>query len=409
MRVAIVSQYYRPEPGATQNRMGAFTDGLLDRGHEVTVVCEQPNHPAGVFHPGFGRRPVHSERCGRLTVHRLWVATTPHKTTRRRLAFYGSFAAGAAACLAAARCHDVVLATSPPMPGAIAAAVAARLRGTPFVLDVRDLWPAAAEALGELSDARVIGQLERVERALYRTAHRVTATTRPFCTHIDEIAGRSVSEYLPNGALDSLLDGPDAPLAKGAPFVVGYAGNLGIAQGLGIVLDAAELLHDDDIRFVIVGDGPVGSELRGRVALRGLTNVEVRPGVPTDAVGAFLASCHALLVPLRAHSLLESFVPSKLFDAMAVGRPVIVAARGEAAVITREAQCGVVVAPEDGGALAVEVRALASDPDRARALGAAGRRAAPAWARSAQLDRLEAVLQDAARRRELPRGTSCAG
>ena len=175
MRVLLVSQYYAPEVGATQNRMTAFAHGLAERGHRVTVVCEQPNHPQGVFREGYGRRPLMRRTERGTRVHRLWVAASPRKTTARRLAFYGSFAGGAALDVGAlARRHDVVVATSPPLPGALAAAAVARVARRPFVLDVRDLWPAAAEALGELSDPRLVRWATRAERWLYRTSSAVT-------------------------------------------------------------------------------------------------------------------------------------------------------------------------------------------------------------------------------------------
>jgi colanic acid biosynthesis glycosyl transferase WcaI len=396
----VVSQYFRPEVGATQNRMSAFVDGLAERGHRVGVVCEQPNHPAGVFAPGFGGRPVVTERAGPVTVHRLWVSTSPVKTTARRLAFYGTFAAGAGAAVAASPRYDVVFATSPPLPGALSAGAAAALRRVPFVLDVRDIWPAAAEALGELSNARVIAALERGERWLYRHSAAVTATTRSFCRHIDAVAARPISVHLPNGALDALLDLPEpAPGARSASFTVAYAGNLGIAQGLGIVLDAADLLREAPVRFVLVGDGPKAADLRLERERRRLDNVELRPSIPVDAVGSFLAGADAVLVPLRAHQLLEQFVPSKLYDAMAVGRPVLLAARGESAAVLSEARGGLSVAPEDGPGLAGAIRRLINDPALARTLGAAGRRAAAGHARSGQIERLETLLVEATGRR----------
>src|SRR4051794_36187416 len=119
MRIGVVSQYFPPEPGATQNRLGTFVDGRAARGHDVDVVCEQPTHRAGVFHPSFGRRPLHVERDGRVTVRRVWVAASPTKTTARRLAFYGTFALGAATTVAAARRPDVLFASSPPLPGVL--------------------------------------------------------------------------------------------------------------------------------------------------------------------------------------------------------------------------------------------------------------------------------------------------
>jgi glycosyltransferase involved in cell wall biosynthesis len=392
VRALIVSQYFPPEPGATQNRLGSFVDGLIARGHSVTVVCEQPNHPGGVFHPGFGRYPMVTERRERLTIHRLWVAASPHKTATRRMAFYGTFAVGAAAAVALARPHDVVFASSPPLPGALAAAAGAAARGTSFVLDVRDLWPAAAEALGELSDARVIDAFERAEQWLYRRAYCVTATTRPFCAHIDRIAGREISVHLPNGALDELIALPDVDPPVDGPFTIGYAGNLGIAQGLSAVFDAAEQLRDADVRFLLIGDGPLTEALRAEGQARRLSAVQFLPPVPVNRIGALLQSCHALLVPLRAHPLLGDFIPSKLYDAMAVGRPAIVAAEGEAARLTEEVGCGLVVPPENGAALAAAVRRLAEDRDLTAALGKRGRSAAPTHARSRQIERLEEIL-----------------
>lgn len=397
MRILVVSQYFAPEPGATQNRLGAFVDGLVARGHRVTVVCEQPNHPNGVFHPGFGRRPWVTERRPGLVVHRLWVPASPRKTTLRRLAFYGAFAAGVGPAVALAPRHDVLFASSPPMPGVLSAAAAAKVRGTPYVLDIRDLWPAAAEALGEVSHPAALSLLRRAERWLYRNASRVTATTAPFCRHVDEVAGRAVSVHIPNGALDQLLDRPSRPPSPNGPFVVGYAGNLGIAQGLGIVLDAAERLRGEPIRFRLVGDGPRAAALRHESDRRGLTAVEFRPAVPVERVGDVLDQCHALLVPLRAHPVLADFIPSKLYDGMAAGRPVIVAAAGEAARLVGETGCGLVTEPEDGESLAAAVRTLAGDRERAGALGAAGRVAAREHARSRQIERVDAVLTEVVR------------
>jgi glycosyltransferase involved in cell wall biosynthesis len=177
---------------------------------------------------------------------------------------------------------------------------------------------------------------------------------------------------------------------------VGYAGNFGIAQGLGIVLDAAERLRDAPVRFVLVGDGPLRERLERERALRGLDSVELRPLLPVERIGAFLQSCHALLVPLRRHALLEDFIPSKLYDAMAVGRPALVAARGQAAELVSEHGAGLVVPPEDGKALAEAVRSLISDPEGAARMAAAGRAAAAGLTRSRQIGRLEGALSRAA-------------
>jgi colanic acid biosynthesis glycosyl transferase WcaI len=393
VRVLLVSQYYAPEVGATQNRMEAFVDALVGAGHHVTVICEQPNHPFGIFQEGYGRTPLRRQAAGGLSINRLWVFASPRKTTLRRLLFYGTFAAGAFGLGTLLRSHDVVFATSPPLPGALAAAAAARVRRRPIVIDVRDLWPAAAEALGELSNPRVLGAFERAERWLYRSAAAVTATTRPFCRHIDTVTGSRVAVHIPNGALDALVSLPDRAPPVDGPFLIGYFGNFGIAQGLGIVLEAAQELGDEPISFLLVGGGPLEAELREGVARLGLTNVEFRRAVAPAEVGELLMACHALLVPLRNHPLLDDFIPSKLYDAMAVGRPAIVAANGEAAAFVDEHACGVVIPPEDGAALAQVARRLATDRHLAAQLGAAGKAAAAEHARSRQAARLCRLLE----------------
>ncbi len=399
MHVLVVSQYYRPEPGATQNRMAAFVDGLAERGHIVSVIAEQPCHPGGVFQNGWGTTPLRVERSGGVVTRRVWVVTSPRKTTIRRLAFYGSFAAAAGALVAASTRVDVCLITSPPFPGALAAAVGAHARRFPVVLDVRDIWPAAAEALGELSNRRLLSALERAESWLYRTSAAVTATTASFCEHIDALADRGHAVHLPNGALDSLVARPWAPLPASGEFVCGFAGNLGIAQGLSIVLDAAERLDGSNVRFRLIGDGPVKSWLQAECSRRSLGDrVELCPPVPVEQIGDELERCNALLVPLRKHDMLSKFIPSKLYDGMAVGRPVIVAAEGEAAALIRERGGGFVVPPEDGSALAAALHVLAADPQRAELLARAGKEASADVARSRQIARLVSLLEAAVAR-----------
>ncbi len=397
MNILVVSQYYPPEPGACQIRIGTFVDGLIARGHKITVVCEQPNYPDGVFQEGFGSRPLVTERSKNLTIRRLWVAASARTTTAKRLAFYATFAAGAGIACATEKKHDVVFASSPPLPCALTACLASKLRRTPFVLDVRDLWPAAAVAFGELSSGRLLRTLERSERWLYRNSRAITTTTRPFRSHIDQIAGDARSIYLPNGAPDELLklDATDRP-ARGT-FTVGYAGNIGLGQGLEVVLDAADRLRDRDIKFVLLGDGAAAGELKRERDRRNLNSVEFKRSIPSSEVGDFLLGCDALLVSVRDKPALAASIAVKLYEAMAVGRPVIAAATGETAKLIKSSGCGLVVYPGDSEGLAQATITLADDRTRARELGLAGRAESHKYARSKQVERLEKVLIDATR------------
>ena len=164
-------------------------------------------------------------------------------------------------------------------------------------------------ALGELRPGRLLRAFERGERWLYGGAARVIATTIPFCRHVDRVAGRPISVHVPNGALDQLVERPYRPPPGRRPFVVGYAGNLGLAQGLDGVLDAASMLQDADVRIVLVGDGPLRDYVRRAKDERHLDRLELRPGLPTAEIGDFLDSCDALLVPLGAPSRVPRLHP----------------------------------------------------------------------------------------------------
>lgn len=397
LRVVLVSQYFPPEVGATQSRMQAFAEHLHARGHDVTVVSEFPNHPRGVIPPAYHGKLVEDDRANGYRVLRTWVKTTPEKTQATRLEFYLSFMAMAVALTPRIGRADVVVATTPPLFTAAAGLAIARLTGAAFVLDVRDLWPAAATSLDQISTgaARAARVLERL---VYRQSDAVVAVTRPFAEHIDAIRGRGPATALvPNGTLDLFFE-PAAPEPR-APdrYVLTFAGTIGIAQALPAVLDAAALLADEAL-VQLVGDGPVKEILERDAADRGLDNVVFRPQLPLHEIPPVLAASDALLVSLSAHPTFEAFVPSKLIDFMATGKPVILSAAGEAARILERADAGVVVSPEDPGALAEAVRRLRDDPVEAAAMGERGRAAARTRLRSRQAERLEAVLVDTVER-----------
>jgi glycosyltransferase involved in cell wall biosynthesis len=402
LRIVLVSQYFPPEIGATQTRMQAFAEHLAARGHRVTVVCEFPNHPHGVIPGRYRGRLLEDDRSNGYRVLRVWVRASAEKTQRTRIEFYASYMALATLVAPLAGRADVVLATSPPLFAGIAGATIARLERAPFVLDVRDLWPAAAVSLDQISE-RAAAVSALIERWLYREAAAVVAVTRPFCEHIDALRPRGPrTVLLPNGTLERFFTDGDrtARLALGVAdgrFAVTFAGTHGIAQALPSVLEAAALERESD--FVLIGDGPVKPALLADAEARGLENVRFCEPVPLTDVPPLLAASDALLVPLSGRGAFGAFVPSKLIDFMAAGRPVVLAAAGEAARIVEQAGAGVVVPPEDPAALAAAVRWLRANAGEAERMGERGRSYARTQLRSAQAERLEELLLDVVGRR----------
>jgi glycosyltransferase involved in cell wall biosynthesis len=401
LRIILVSQYFPPEIGATQTRMQAFAEYLAGRGHHVTVVAEFPNHPQGVIPPEYRGRIVEVDRSNPYRVLRVWVRTSTEKTQMTRLSFYLSYMALAVAVAPFTGPCDVVVATTPPLFAGGAGWAIARLKGAPLVLDVRDLWPAAATSLNQISTGLPAQLAELLERELYRRAEAVVAVTRPFCAHIDRIRGergpRTV--LIPNGTLELFFDATGARDRLGvleSKFLVTFAGMLGIAQALPSVLDAAERANGGT-HFAFVGDGPMKVPLTEQARDRGLDNVSFHRQLAPEDVVPVLAASDALLVPLSAHPTFETFVPSKMIDYLATGRPVVLSAAGEAARILEHSGGGIVVPPEDPEALVAAVSWLAEHPDEAAAMGERGRAFARTRLRSTQAARLEELLLDVTR------------
>jgi glycosyltransferase involved in cell wall biosynthesis len=394
-RIILLSQYFSPEVGATQSRMQSFADYLAARGHHVTVICEVPNHPRGVI-PSEYRGVLFEDDCSNAyRVLRVWVHE--EKSQRTRLSFYASFMVLATAIAPAAGGADVVFATSPPLFVGLAGAAIARLKRAPLVLDIRDLWPAAAVSLGEITSNRAVAIAEKIERLLYRTASAVTCVTAPFCEHVNRYRrDRSPAIFLPNGTLEQFFVENGAPRERlnvsDGKFLATYAGTHGIAQGLPTLLEAAQMLADV-ANFAFVGEGPLKERLVQTARALELDNVRFNGEVPLHEVPALLRASDALLVPLSAHPTFADFVPSKLFDYMAVARPIVLSAVGEPARILDRANAGLVVRPEDPVALANAVRWLAEHREEASAMGERGRDFARRWPRLVQAERLECILE----------------
>lgn len=412
MRILYLSQYFPPEAGATQTRAHEMSRALFQTGHQVTLIAEFPNHPSGVIPAHYAGRLYERDTLDGIEVIRVWVKASPVKTFRSRMAFYLSYMVNAilAGIFLARGRYDLILATSPPLFVAAAGLALSYLRRLPLVCEVRDLWPAAAIALGELRSPHAIRLATRLEEACYRRAQRIIVVTQRMQ---DVLIQRGIDQgklvLIPNGANTELFEyQPYSRQQKRQEwglenhFIAIYAGILGIAQGLETVLQAARLLQDQpEFHFVLIGDGPEKERLRQLQYTWNLSNVTILPEQPRQSIPGYLSAADVALIPLRKLEVFQMAVPSKLFDAWACERPVICGIEGEAQEIVAQAGGGLNIPAEDPQALKQALLDLHAHPDQGMEMGMRGREVTSRYyARQALAQRLIDTLQEVIARKK---------
>ena len=384
MRIVWLCHYFAPEIGAPQARLLEMSREFVAQGHEVEAVTCFPNHPTGELRPedrGVRRR---TDTIDGVTVERCWSFVTPNrgfvKKTLGHLSFMLTGWSGLSRAAARGR-PDVVVVSSPTFFSVLTAWAWCGVRGVPWVFEVRDLWPGVFVELGVLRNRLLIGLLEAMEVYLYRAADRVVTVTRSFA---DDIVRRGIDRarlgVVTNGVdFARFTPGPKdaAFLAEeglAGRFVVLYLGAHGISHALARILDAAESLCDlPDVLFVFVGEGAEKEQLAADAQRRGLANVKFVAGVPKERVLSWYRAADVGLVPLRNVALFRTFIPSKMFELLSAGLPVVGSVEGEAADILRESGGAAVVPPEDAAEIAAAIRALRDDPARRAAMAERGR------------------------------------
>src|SRR5215471_4746490 len=393
MHVLFLTDNFPPERNAPASRVYEHACYWVRWGHRVTVLTCAPNFPEGKVYVGYGNHWYHVEEVDGIRVVRVKTFIAKNEGVLLRILDYLSFmVTGFVAGLLQTR-PDVVVATSPQFFTVIAGWAVAALRRLPFVFELRDLWPASIHAVGALRASTVLRWLERLELFFYRRAAKVVALTEAFkhdlvsrgipAAHVEVVLnGFDFTRYTPQRRDMSLTQ----QLGLEGCFVVGYIGTHGMAHALDRVLDAAALLRDTPaIRFLFVGAGAVRDALIAQATQQHLENVLLIPAQPKTRMPAYWSVCDLALVPLKNTPLFTTVIPSKIFEAMGMGRAIVLAApEGEASQIVRGTGAGVVVPPECPTALAQAIRELYHDKAVVEQSALCALRAAPQFSREQQ-------------------------
>jgi glycosyltransferase involved in cell wall biosynthesis len=382
MRIAFFTHYFHPEGNAPATRVTELTRRWVAAGHDVTVVTGVPNVPDGVVYEGYRNRPLQRERRDGVDVVRVWTYLAPNKGTARRILNYVSYMLTATCVGLFLRRPDVVIATSPQFFCGWAGVLVSRARRIPFVLEIRDLWPESIAAVGAMRNRRLLRFLEWLELRMYAAATRIVTVGEGYR---EKLVAKGVDpsriDVIPNGVdLEAFLAGADGRKVReryglGDRFVCAYLGTIGMGCGLEVVLRAARKLREsgrDDVRFLLVGDGAVREELEARARGEGLAEVVFTGRQPKTSMPEFLAAADACLVHLTRTELFKTVLPSKIFEAAAMRRPIVLGVEGFAAELVTGAQAGLCMQPENEADLLAAVDRLAADPALARRLGDSG-------------------------------------
>lgn len=410
MHILFLTDNFPPEVNAPASRTHEHCRLWVKAGHQVTVVTCAPNFPKGEVFEGYRNRLWQQETIDGIRVIRVWSFISANAGFALRIADYVSYAVMATLAGLFVRRVDVVIGTSPQFFTACAAWAVGGLKRRPWVFELRDLWPESIKAVGAMKGSRAIDALERLELFLYRRAARIVSVTHSFRQKLAErgIAPEKI-DVVTNGVdIDRFSPRPkDKELTERlglqGRFVAGYIGTHGMAHALETLLEAAAALQaqgqGERFHFLLLGDGARKAELKAQAAAMGLRNVSFVDSVPKDEVARYWSLLDVSIIHLRRTELFTTVIPSKLFECMGMGLPVLHGVAGESAHIVERERVGLVFEPENVPALLDGLQRLADDAALREACRTAGLAAARRYDRAALAHQMLQCVQDAAQQR----------
>ena len=402
MRILFLSENFPPESNAAATRVYERACYWVNWGHQVTVITSAPNFPEGELFPGYENKWKQYETMSGIKVVRVKTYIAANEgITHRTFDFLSFMITGFLAALKEER-PDIIVATSPQFFTTVAGWAASAFRNVPFVFELGDLWPASIAAVGVMKKSVALTLIEKLELFLYRRSSRIVALTTSFKENL-------IKRGIDKNKINVVINGVDLARYEPRPcnvnlsrkwglenkFVIGYVGTHGMAHALRNVLNAAEILHDNDaVRFLFVGAGAERAMLIEHAKRHMLKNVVFMPRQPKEKMPSIWSLCDVALVHLKNSPVFSEVIPSKIFEAQAMGLPILLAApKGEASRIVLDDKSGLHVPAEDPAALAYGITQLAKDKVALKAVGAAALRAAPSHSRKTQALKMLNVLE----------------
>ncbi len=372
MHIMFLTDNFPPEVNAPASRTFEHCREWVREGYKVTVITCAPNFPKGRVFEGYRNRLWQSEEIEGIRVIRVWTYITANEGFVKRILDYQSFMVSATLAALFVRGVDAVVGTSPQFFTACAAYVVSRLKRIPFVFELRDLWPESIKAVGAMKESAAIRVLERLELFLYHKAAQIVSVTHSFKRIL---TARGVD----SNKITVVTNGVDMSRFKPLPkhvelmrklelegkFVAGYVGTHGLAHHLETLLEAAEMLQSlpggERFHFILLGDGARKQALKDMAVERRLDNVTFVDSVPKEQVTHYWSLLDVSIIHLRKTDLFTAVIPSKLFESMGMGLPILHGVAGESADIVRSEEVGIVFEPENAVELVEHLKFLQSN------------------------------------------------
>lgn len=376
------THYFPPEGNAPANRVYELCKRWIKEGDDVHVITGVPNVPLGVVYDGYKNRFVQTEMIDGIKTTRVWTYIAANKGTFRRIMNYLSFMFSSTLSGVFAQKPDIIIATSPQFFCGWAGVFTSRLKRVPFILEVRDLWPDSIVAVGAIRNGLLLRFLKWLEGKMYAAAHEIVTVGEGY---EEELIRKNVQaakiSIIPNGVDRDVFypryaeDKIRSECGLNHEFVCSYVGTIGMASGLNVVLKAAKLLKDrqrHDIKFLLVGAGAVADELEQQAQQQNLDNIVFLGRRDRRFIPGLLSISDACLVHLKKARIFETVLPSKIFEAAAMSKPIVLGVEGHAADLVRKANAGICIEPENAEQLFDAIVKLTDDPVLCRSLGQAG-------------------------------------
>jgi len=400
MKLVFLTQYFPPEIGAAQTRIFELAYRLHKHGYEIYVLTTMPNYPTGKIFSEYQGKIIVREKYHGLNIIRSWIYPTKSIKLLPRLLNYFSFVFSSLIVGLSLRTYkiDIIVIESPPLFLGFSGIFLSWWLKAKMIFNVADLWPDSAVEIGAITNKKIIKFAGMIERYFYRKAFAITGQSPTIVKTIKERTLNKYVELITNG-VDTELFSPDKKnnsirkkYNATDKFLIIYAGLFGAAQGLGQILDAASLLkNDSNIMFLLVGDGPEKEYLVNRVNKEGLHNVKISPPVNKVEVPSILSSADLSIIALK--TFIKGAVPSKIYEVMAVGLPVIFIGYGDAVEIINNAKAGLIVEPGDITKLVEKIHTLQHNFPLRKEMGGNGRKAVcQAYSRASIVKRFEKLL-----------------